>query len=91
MGLLKTPEREENLVSPQGTEALKDPSPFKDLMATLEKPAGITEHPGKESTMILFFSRSTLKLHSVSFISNVYKQQFFQPVNFSEKNKQQTS
>ena len=46
MGLLKTPEREENLVSPQGTEALKDPSPFKDLMATLEKPADLTAHPG---------------------------------------------
>ena len=62
MGLLKTPEREENLVSPQGTEALKDPSPFKDLMATLEKPAGITEHPGKESTLILFFWVNSLKL-----------------------------
>ena len=30
-------------------------------------------------------------LHSVSFISNVYKQRFFQPVDFSEKNKQRTS
>ena len=31
------------------------------------------------------------ELHSVSFISNVYKQRFFQPVDFSEKNKQRTS
>ena len=30
-------------------------------------------------------------LHLVSFISNVYKQRFFQPVDFSEKNKQRTS
>ena len=30
-------------------------------------------------------------VHSVSFISNVYKQRFFQPVDFSEKNKQRTS
>ena len=32
-----------------------------------------------------------LLLHSVSFISNVYKQRFFQPVDFLEKNKQLTS
>ena len=29
MGLLKTPEREENPLSPSTNEALKDPSPFK--------------------------------------------------------------
>jgi len=46
MGLLKTPEREENPLSPSTNEALKDPSPFKDLMATLEKPADLTAHPG---------------------------------------------
>ena len=34
----------------------------------------------------------TLKgLHSVSFISKVYKQRFFQLIDFSEKNKQRTS
>jgi hypothetical protein len=30
-------------------------------------------------------------LHLVSFISIVYKQRFFQPVDFSKKNKQRTS
>ena len=71
MGLLKTPEREENLVSPQGTEALKDPSPFKDLMATLEKPADLTAHPGKESTMILFFSRSTFSNYTILILERI--------------------
>ena len=33
----------------------------------------------------------TVGVHLVSFISNVYKQRFFQPVEFSEKNKQRTS
>ena len=28
-------------------------------------------------------------VHSVSFVINIYKQRFFQPVDFSEKNKQQ--
>ena len=29
--------------------------------------------------------------YSISFISNIYKQRFFQPVDFSEKKKQQTN
>ena len=33
----------------------------------------------------------SIGIHSVSFISNVYKQRNFQPVDFSEKNKQLTS
>ena len=45
MGLLKTPEDEE-LPSSLNDGDLKDTSPFKDLMATLEKPADLTAHPG---------------------------------------------
>ena len=48
MGLLKTPETEEPKRS-ASNEALKDPSPFKDLMATMEKPADLTAHPGSGS------------------------------------------
>ena len=48
MGLLKTPETEEATTS-ASNEALKDPSPFKDLMATMEKPADLTAHPGSVS------------------------------------------
>ena len=33
----------------------------------------------------------SVSIHSVSFISSVYKQRFFQPVDLSEKNKQRTS
>ena len=49
MGLLKTPESEDkNLAG--SNEALKDTSPFKDLMATMEKPADLTAHPGTASS-----------------------------------------
>ena len=44
MGLLKTPEEEDFL--DLNDENPKDTSPFKDLMATLEKPADLTAHPG---------------------------------------------
>ena len=53
MGLLKTPESEEKLLL-ASNEALKDTSPFKDLMATMEKPADLTAHPGTASAASAF-------------------------------------
>ena len=47
MGLLKTPDHEENT---SDTE-LKDSSPFKELMTTLEKPPDLTAHPGTPVTL----------------------------------------
>merc|ERR1712045_592026 len=46
MGLLKTPEDEEIPEENDENNHNKDASPFKDLMATLEKPADLTAHPG---------------------------------------------
>ena len=46
MGLLKTPEDEEIPEENDENNVNKDVSPFKDLMATLEKPADLTAHPG---------------------------------------------
>ena len=46
---------------------------------------------GSELTFKLILLKVWNSIHSVSFISNVYKQRFFQPVDFSVKNKQQTS
>ena len=42
MGLLKTPEDEEIPEENDENNHNKDASPFKDLMATLEKPADLT-------------------------------------------------
>ena len=42
MGLLKTPEDEEIPEENDENNLNKDASPFKDLMATLEKPADLT-------------------------------------------------
>lgn len=45
MGLLRTPEDEE-AEEDDNEENEKDKSPFKDLMATLEKPADLSAYPG---------------------------------------------
>ena len=74
MGLLRTPEREENPLG-ESNEALKDTSPFKDLMATLEKPADLTAHPG--SHMALFHQYNvTSPPRSADYVSK--KSTFFQ-------------
>ena len=54
MGLLKTPESENDKLLLASNEALKDTSPFKDLMATMEKPADLTAHPGTASAASAF-------------------------------------
>ena len=53
MGLLKTPEDEEIPEENDENNHNKDASPFKDLMATLEKPADLTGAK-KNSTKKLF-------------------------------------
>ena len=45
MGLLKSPDKGDSSLL-DSSEALKDVSPFKDVMATMEKPADLTAHPG---------------------------------------------
>ena len=54
MGLLKTPEDEEIPEENDENNHNKDASPFKDLMATLEKPADLTGAKKKNSTKKLF-------------------------------------
>ena len=74
MGLLKTPEREESSIT-GSAEVLKDSSPFKDLMAPLEKPADLTAHPG--APLALFHQYNvTSPPRSADYVSK--KSTFFQ-------------
>ena len=54
MGLLKTPEDEEIPEENDENNHNKDASPFKDLMATLEKPADLTGAKKKQYKKIIF-------------------------------------
>ena len=54
MGLLKTPEDEEIPEENDENNLNKDASPFKDLMATLEKPADLTGAKKKQYKKIIF-------------------------------------
>ena len=59
MGLLKTPEREENPLSPSTNEALKDPSPFKvkilDRKVNCNNTSLINAYPRKSATIFTSF------------------------------------
>ena len=61
MGLLKTPEDEEIPEENDENNHNKDASPFKDLMATLEKPADLTG--GKKTVQKNYFHNFFLKIY----------------------------
>ena len=75
MGLLKTPEPEEKPLSASSEALLKDPSPFKDLMETLEKPADLTTFPANPA-----FHNVISPPKSADYVSK--KSTFFQVVIF---------
>jgi hypothetical protein len=87
LGLLKSPESEENCLDSNGKDImdeanLKDTSPFKDLMATMEKPADLTAYPGTPAALI-HQHNVTSPPKSADYCSK--KTSFFQ-VSLSKKN-----